>query len=142
MPSLHGGSLEITLTFPLPVFSVPYDTYFRCLFFEHFSITDFLFHFKNKEILVQLYLYLKQNPEMSPWTLNISPSFSLNYSWTTRSRFLNLSFIFSGSHRLVSHLWIYTQLITGLIHWNLNGGSSSLQPRLKVWQRLLLLLLL
>ena len=23
-------------------------------------------------------------------------------------------------------------IITGLIHWNLNGGSSSLQPRLKV----------
>ena len=42
----------------------------------------------------------------------------------------------------VSHLWIYTQLITGLIHWNLNWGSSSLQPRLKVWQRLLLLLLM
>ena len=78
--SLHGGSLEITLTVPLPVFSIPCDTYFRCLFFEHFSITDFLFHFKNKEILVQLYLFLKQNPEMSPWTLNISPSFSLNYS--------------------------------------------------------------
>ena len=33
-------------------------------------------------------------------------------------------------------LSIYSQLITGLIHWNLNGGSSSLQPRLKVWQRL------
>ena len=27
---------------------------------------------------------------------------------------------------------IYTQLITGLIHLNLNGGSSRLQPRLKV----------
>ena len=35
-------------------------------------------------------------------------------------------------HGLVSHPWIYTQHLTGLIHWNLNGGSSSLQPRLKV----------
>ena len=26
-------------------------------------------------------------------------------------------------HRLVSHLWIYTQLVTGLIHWNLNRGE-------------------
>ena len=26
-------------------------------------------------------------------------------------------------HRLVSHLWIYTQLVTGFIHWNLNRGE-------------------
>ena len=35
-------------------------------------------------------------------------------------------------HRLVSHPWIYTMHLTGLIHWNLNG--RELKPTIIDWR--------
>ena len=35
-------------------------------------------------------------------------------------------------HRLVSHPWIYTHHLTGLIHWNLNG--KELKPEILDWR--------